>query len=94
LPAGRLEIKLPVNQIVQQFELHEAEAEGEARFNSKAVLKVMYSAMQPVALVSIKGAVPDDIQLLSTMDVYRNSKKGETGFVQRGSVDKLGIPGS
>jgi alpha-L-fucosidase 2 len=92
LPAGRLEIKLPVEHIVQQFTLHEAVAEGEARFNSKAVLKVMYSAMQPVALISIKGVVPDAIQLLSTMDVYRNSKKGETGLSSGGSVNRLGYP--
>ncbi|MDH7463183.1 glycoside hydrolase N-terminal domain-containing protein [Chitinophagaceae bacterium 26-R-25] len=92
LPAGRLEIKLPVEHIVQQFRLNEAMAEGEARFNSKADLKVIYSATQPVALISIKGAVPEAVQLLSTMDVYRNSLKGDAVPASGGSVDKLGYP--
>jgi alpha-L-fucosidase 2 len=92
LPAGRLEIKLPLEHIVNQFTLHEAVAEGEASFNSKAVLKVIYSAVTPVALIYIKGAVPDSIQLLSTMDVYHNREKVEPILSSGGSVDKLGYP--
>ena len=92
LPAGRLEIKLPVEHIVKQFTLNEAVAEGEALFNSNAVLKVIYSAVQPVALISIKGTVPDSVHLLTTMDVYRNSKNNGAGLSSGGSINKLGYP--
>ncbi len=92
LPAGRIEIKLPVSQVVKNFKLNLATAEGIAYFNSKAVIKVMYSATQPIILLSIKGTVPDSINLLSTMDVYRREKKSKAGSSSGGSIDKLGYP--
>jgi len=92
LPAGHIEIKLPVSQIVQRFELNLAAAEGVAYFNSKAVIKVMYSATQPIILLSIKGTIPDSINLLSTMDVYRREKMAKAGSSSGGSIDKLGYP--
>jgi len=92
LPAGRIEIKLPVSQIVKRFELKLAGAEGIAYFNSMAVIKVMYSATQPIILLSIKGTVPDSINLLSTMDVYRRETTAKAGSSSGGSVDKLGYP--
>ncbi len=92
LPAGRIEIKLPVSEIVKRFELNLSTAEGIATFNSKAVIKVMYSATQPVALLSIKETIPDSINLLSTMDVYRQNHPGEAGLSSGGSIKKLGYP--
>jgi alpha-L-fucosidase 2 len=92
LPAGRIEIKLPVSEIVKNFELNLANAEGIARFNSNAVVQVIYSATQPVILLSIKGTVPDSINLLSTMDVYRRKNMGEKGLSSGGSINNLGYP--
>jgi len=91
LPAGRIEIKLPVSEIVKNFELNLSTAEGIARFNSNAVIKVMYSATQPIILLSIKGTAPGAINLLSTMDVYRK-KTGTSGPSSGGSINKLGYP--
>src|SRR5579872_467863 len=87
LPAGRIEIKLPVSDIVRRFELNLSAAEGIAYFNSKAVIKVMYSATQPIILISIKGTVPDAINLLSTMDVYRGRKINNASPSSGGSID-------
>ena len=53
LPAGRVEIQLPISETIKNFELNLASAEGVARFNSDAIIKVIYSATDPVALVSI-----------------------------------------
>jgi len=92
LPAGRLEIKLPVAEVVNEFELKLATAEVFARFKSGAVVKAMYCASEPVALLSIKGAVADDIDLLSTADVYRNNISEKGGPSSGGSVSKLGYP--
>jgi len=92
LPAGRIEIKLPVSQIVKNFELNLATAEGFARFNSPTLIKVMYSANQQVALLSIKGVVPDSISLMSTMDVFRRNQMSGGGLSSGGSVNKLGYP--
>ncbi len=90
LPAGRVEIKLPVSQIVKDFELNLAGAEGVAHFNSTAVVKVLYSATKPVALLAIKGTIPDSISLLSTMDVFRRNQMSGGGLSSGGSVNKLG----
>jgi len=92
LPAGRIEIKLPANQIVKDFELKLASAEGVAYFKSGAVLKAFYSATEPVAVLSLKGAVPDAVDLLSTSDVYRKNTGGQGGPSSGGSVSKLGYP--
>lgn len=92
LPAGRIEIKLPAAEMVKEFELKLATAEGLARFTSGAVLKVLYSASEPVALLSIKGAIPDAVDLLSTSDVYRKNTKENGGPSSGGSVSKLGYP--
>ncbi len=92
LPAGRIEIKLPVSEIVKNFELNFAGAEATARFNSKVVIKAMYSATQPVALVSINGTLPNAINLLTTMDVYRQNTGDKAGPSSGGSVSKLGYP--
>jgi alpha-L-fucosidase 2 len=92
LPAGRIEIKLPVSQIVRNFELNLATAEAFAYFNAASIVKVMYSANQQVALVSMKGVVPDSINLLSTMDVFRRNQMSGGGLSSGGSVDKLGYP--
>ena len=92
LPAGRIEIKLPISQIVKNFELNLATAEGVARFNSSTLIKVMYSANQQVALLSIKGVVPDSISLMSTMDVFRRNQMSGGGLSSGGSVNKLGYP--
>ena len=92
LPAGRIEIKLPVSEKVKNFELNLASAEGIARFHSKAVIKAMYSADYPIALLSVKGAIPDSINLLSTMDVYRRSNPREVVQSSGGSIAKLGYP--
>ena len=92
LPAGRIEIKLPVSEIVKTFELNLATAEGIARFNSPTLIKAIYSANQQVALLSIKGVLPDSINLLSTMDVFRRNNLGDGGLSSGGSVNKLGYP--
>ncbi|WP_316815407.1 glycosyl hydrolase family 95 catalytic domain-containing protein [Pedobacter nyackensis] len=92
LPGGRVEIKLPVGQIVKDFELKLATAEGFVRFSSGAVIKGLYSASEPVALFSIKGAVPDAVDLLSTSDVYRRNTSEKGGPSSGGSVSKLGYP--
>ncbi|MHA4810933.1 alpha-L-fucosidase [Flavitalea flava] len=92
LPAGRIEIKLPVNQLVKEFELKLATAEGEARLNSGAVIRAIYSAREPVALLLIKGVAPDSVNLLSTLDVYRKNAGGDAGLSSGGSIDKLGYP--
>jgi alpha-L-fucosidase 2 len=92
LPAGRIEIKLPTAEIVESFELNLSRAEGIARFNSNAIVKVMYSAARPVILLSIKESIPDSINLLSTMDVYRRKNTGEKGLSSGGSINNLGYP--
>lgn len=92
LPAGRVEIKLPLDQIVKEFELKLATAEGMAYFKSGAVVKAFYSASEPVALLSIKGAIPDAVDLLSTSDVYRKNMGEKGGPSSGGSVSKLGYP--
>ena len=92
LPVGRIEIKLPVSEVVKHFELNLSAAEGIARFNSKALIKVIYSATQPVILISITGAVADAVNLLSTADVYRQKNLGSGGPSSGGSVNKLGYP--
>ena len=92
LPAGRIEINLSKNEVVTDFELKLATAEGEARFQSGAKINVMYDANNPVALISVKGVVPDSISLLSTMDVYRRNTKSDGGPSSGGSMDKLGYP--
>jgi alpha-L-fucosidase 2 len=92
LPAGRIEIKLPVSEIVKSFELDLASAEGIARLNSNALIKVIYSASQPVVLLSIKGTIPDSINLLSTMDVYRRKNGGQAALSSGGSISNLGYP--
>jgi alpha-L-fucosidase 2 len=92
LPVGRLEIKLPLTDIVNEFELKLATAEGFARFKSGAVLKVLYSANEQVAVIAINGAVPDAVDLLSTSDVYRRNTAEKGGPSSGGSVSKLGYP--
>ena len=92
LPAGRVEIKLPVSDIVKNFELTLSSAEGVARFNSNTVIRAIYIANEPVALLSIKGIIPDSINLLSTMDVYRKNNLGVIGLSSGGSIAKLGYP--
>ena len=93
LPAGRIEIKLPVAEMVKKFKLDLATAEGVAQFNSDAVVKVIYSATDPVILLSVKGTTPDSIFLLSTMDVYRRKNVANTaGLSSGGSLNKLGYP--
>lgn len=92
LPAGRVEIKLPVGQIVKEFELNLPTAEGLAHFKSGAIAKAFYSASEPVALLSIKGAIPDAVDLLSTSDVYRKNADEKGGPSSGGSVSKLGYP--
>lgn len=92
LPAGRIELKFPDEEEVKEFELMEAKAEGITRFNSGAAINAIYSATDPVAILSIKGTVPEAIDLLSPMDVYNNNKKGQAGPSSGGSVNKLGYP--
>lgn len=92
LPGGRIELKFPAREVVKEFELMEATAEGIARFNSGAVLNTFYSAADPVTLLSIKGTVPDAVQLFSPMEVYRKNTKGDGGPSSGGSVSKLGYP--
>lgn len=92
LPAGRLEIKLPISNIVKQFELNLSTAEGMASFSSGTTIKVMYDATQPVILLAIKGTLPDSVNLLSTMDVFRMSKVYKVGQSSGGSIAQLGYP--
>ena len=92
LPAGRLEIKLPADQVVKTFELKLATAEGFAYFKSGASVKVLYSANEPVALLSVEGMAPSAIDLLSTSDVYHKKKAGNNGPSSGGSVSDLGYP--
>jgi alpha-L-fucosidase 2 len=93
LPAGRIEIKLPESKIARDFELHLANAEGIVRFNSDLVIKVMYSATEPVALLLVKGVMPDSVSLLSTMDVYRKSIAENVSFDRYAkTMDKLSYP--
>lgn len=92
LPAGRIEFKFPEGEVLKNFELLEATAEGLARFNSGVEMHAFYSAKDPVAMLSIKGAVPDEVQLFSPMEVYRKTVKGDGGPSSGGSVSKLGYP--
>ena len=92
LPAGRLEIKLPESEIVKDFELNLSTAEGIVRFNSNTVINAMYSANEPVALLLVKGVIPDSVSLLSTMDVYRKMHTEKGGPSSGGSVADLGYP--
>lgn len=92
LPAGRIEIKLPASELVRSFELNLATAEGIAHFNTNTVLKAIFSAVSPVSLLSVQGAQPDSIQLLSTLDVYRRSHGENGGPSSGGSVRSLGYP--
>lgn len=91
LPAGRIEIQLPVAEMVKNFELNLSSAEGMARFQSGGLIKVFYSATQPIVLLSIKGIIPDGINLLSTMDVYRKNN-ASVGLSSGGGMKKLGYP--
>jgi alpha-L-fucosidase 2 len=92
LPAGRIELKFPDGEAVKEFELLEETAEGLTRFNSGAAMNVLYSAIDPVAVLSVKGTAPVAIDLLSPMDVYNNNRKGDAGPSSGGSVNKLGYP--
>jgi len=92
LPAGRIEIQLPVSEMVKNFELNLASAEGIARFNSNSTIKVMYNATEPVILMSVKGTSPTSINLLSTMDVFRRDKPKKPGSSSGGTMEKLGYP--
>lgn len=92
LPAGRIEFTFPRQEVVREFELLEATAEGLAKFNSGASVHAFYSAKDPVAMLSIQGVLPDAVQLLSPMDVYRKNTKGDGGPSSGGSVSKLGYP--
>jgi len=92
LPAGRIEIKLPVTEVVKNFELNFAGAEATARFNSNTVIKALYSATESVALLSIQGTLPEAVNLLTTMDVYRNNEGNKGGPSSGGSTSALGYP--
>lgn len=92
LPAGRIEIQLPVSEIVKNFELNLSSAEGIARFNSNGIIKVFYSATEPVALLSVKGMIPNAINLLSTMDVFRKKNLVKSEQSSGGTMEKLGYP--
>jgi len=92
LPAGRIEIKLPLTENVNRFELNLSTAEGFAYFHSKTKIKMMYSAIKPVILLSIQGSVPDSVNLLSTMDVFRINNAGKKENNTVASVSKLGYP--
>ena len=92
LPAGRVEIQLPVSEIVKNFELNLSSAEGIARFNSNGIIKVLYSATDPVILLSVKGTIPSSINLLSTMDVFRRNSLVKSGPSSGGTMEKLGYP--
>ncbi|WP_310559680.1 glycosyl hydrolase family 95 catalytic domain-containing protein [Flavobacterium sp.] len=92
LPAGRIEIQLPVSEIVKDFELNLSSAEGIVHFNSNGMIKVFYSATEPVALISVKGMIPNAINLLSTMDVFRGKTKVKSETSSGGTMDKLGYP--
>ncbi|MBB2147991.1 glycosyl hydrolase family 95 catalytic domain-containing protein [Pedobacter gandavensis] len=92
LPAGRIELKFPDGEVVREFELMEATAEGITRFNSGATINTFYSAKNPVAMLSIKGTAADSVMLFSPMDVYRKNAKGDGGPSSGGSVSKLGYP--
>lgn len=91
LPAGRIEIEFPVNQVLKDFELNLASAEGIAHFESNSTAKVMYSATEAVILVSMKGTAPSQINLLSTMDVFRRGKT-DVEIASGGGMSKLGYP--
>jgi alpha-L-fucosidase 2 len=92
LPAGRVEIQLPVSEIVKNFELNLSSAEGIARFNSNGIIKVLYSATEPIILLSVKGTIPSSINLLSTMDVFRRNSLVKGGPSSGGTMEKLGYP--
>lgn len=92
LPAGRIEIQLPISEVVKNFELNLSTAEGIARLNSNGIIKVVYSATDPVILLSVKGSVPSSINLLSTMDVFRKNRNGNSGPSSGGTMEKLGYP--
>jgi alpha-L-fucosidase 2 len=92
LPAGRVEIQLPVSEIVKNFELNLSSAEGIARFNSNGIIKVFYSATEPVVVLSVKGMTPNAINLLSTMDVFRKKNLVKSEQSSGGTMEKLGYP--
>jgi alpha-L-fucosidase 2 len=92
LPAGRIEIQLPTTEIVKNFELNLASAEGIANFQSNSNIKVIYSATEPVILLSINGMNPSTVNLLSTMDVFRKNSKVQAGPSSGGTMEKLGYP--
>ncbi|MCF8342102.1 MAG: glycoside hydrolase N-terminal domain-containing protein [Chitinophagaceae bacterium] len=92
IPAGRIEIKLPATEAVNRFDLNLATAEGTAYFNSDASIKTFFSAIEKVAIISIRNCLPDSINLLSTLDVYNNNQKVKTFNSNGGTILKLGYP--
>ncbi|MDP2889983.1 MAG: glycoside hydrolase N-terminal domain-containing protein [Bacteroidota bacterium] len=92
LSAGRMEIQLPVSEIVKNFELNLSSAEGIAHFISNSEIKVIYCATEPVVLLSIKGMIPNRVNLLSNMDIYRRNMQVEASISSGGTMEKLGYP--
>jgi len=52
LPGGRIEIVLPVSEVVKDFELNLAIAEGRIHFNFPTVVRAIYNATEPVEMFS------------------------------------------
>jgi alpha-L-fucosidase 2 len=87
LPAGRLEIVLDPARTVTSFELDLARAEGRVRLSDGTSLVAFFSAVQPVALIRIPGAAPQEIRLR----IPGGGAGGDTGPDSH-AVASLGYP--
>jgi alpha-L-fucosidase 2 len=87
LPAGRLEIVFDPARTVTSFELDLARAEGRVRLSDGTRVLAFFSAVQPVALIRIPGAAPQEIRLR----IPGGKAGGETGPDSH-AVAALGYP--
>lgn len=90
LPAGRLEIDLPKATRLTRFALDARRAEGVVSMASGPEIRALFSAVDPVALLSIPGVTPEAIRLIPAGEKAR--KAGDAGPSSGGAVAKLGYP--
>lgn len=94
IPAGRMELRFPDGRRVTDFELDLASAEGRARFSDGTVVRAIFAAQEPVAVLEVPGGVAPEVRLLAPESVaqlgYPGARSGgegqETWFVQETSA--------
>ena len=88
LPGGRLEITLSKSKVAKTFELNYATAEGMVRFSDNTELKAFYSAISPVALLTI----PDEEITVHLIPTGTNNEQINNNISSGGAVKTLGYP--